>query len=157
VGYSEQNDAYITAMPAMGAKPIDVSAEGALPVDRLTDSGGEWMNWADGGKTVTWSFGPIYHRISLEKAMPTPEPEAEKAKDEPGDKKGKKGKDAAKAEDDKKKKPKLPESQAIEIVLELPRARPAETVATRSANRLDEGGRGDRPRHDRGRGIGSPR
>jgi Tol biopolymer transport system component/imidazolonepropionase-like amidohydrolase len=133
VAYSEQNDAYVTAMPAMGAKPIEVSADGALPVGRLTDSGGEWMNWADGGRTVTWSFGPIYHRISLEKAMPTPEPEAEKTKDEPGDKKGKKGKDAPKAEDDKKKEPKLPESQAIEIVLELPRARPVETVAYRGA------------------------
>ena len=133
VAYSEQHDAYVTAIPAMGAKPIDVSADGPLPVGRLTDAGGEWMNWADGGKTVTWSFGPVYHRLALDKAIPTPEPEEEKAKDEPGSKKGKKGKDAPKSEDDKKKEQKLPESQAIEIVLELPRAKPTETVAYRGA------------------------
>ena len=34
------------------------STRAALPVGKLTDEGGEWMGWADGGQTVTWIFGP---------------------------------------------------------------------------------------------------
>ena len=95
---------------------------------KLTDEGGEWMGWADGGRTVTWSFGPVYHRLALDKALPTPEPEAPKPADA-GKKDGTK-KDDEKAKDEKKK---LPASQAIEIVLDLPRPRPSETVAYRGA------------------------
>jgi Tol biopolymer transport system component/imidazolonepropionase-like amidohydrolase len=128
VAFSELHNAYVTAMPDLYAQAIDVSAEkGALPVGKLTDEGGEWMGWADGGKTVTWIFGPVYHRIALDKALPTPEPEAPKPAD-----KGKKD-DKKKDEKAKDEKKKLPESQKVDIVLDLPRPRPTETVAYRGA------------------------
>jgi Tol biopolymer transport system component/imidazolonepropionase-like amidohydrolase len=127
VAFSELHNAYVTPMPDLYAQAIDVSADkGALPVGKLTDEGGEWMGWADGGRTVTWSFGPVYHRIALDKALPTPEPEAAK----PADTSKKDDPKAAEKKDDKKK---LPASQAIEIVLDLPRPKPTETVAYRGA------------------------
>lgn len=128
VAFSELHNAYVTAMPDLYAQVVDVSADkGALPVGKLTDEGGEWMGWADGGRTVTWSFGPVYHRIPLEKALPTPEPEAPKPADTAK-------KDDKKAADEKKdEKKKLPASQSVEIVLNLPRPKPTETVAYRGA------------------------
>jgi Tol biopolymer transport system component/imidazolonepropionase-like amidohydrolase len=127
VAFSELHNAYVTAMPDLFAQAVDVSADkGALPVGKLTDEGGEWMGWADGGRTVTWIFGSTYHRIPLDQALPTPEPEAAKpaapAK-----------KDDAKKDAPKDEKKKLPVSQSIDIVLNLPRPHPAETVAYRGA------------------------
>ena len=125
VAFSELHNAYVTAMPDLYAQAIDISADkGALPVGKLTDEGGEWMGWADGGKTVTWIFGPVYHRIALDKALPTPDPDAPK----PAGKDDKKKDEKAKEE-----KKKLPESQSIEIVLDLPRPHPTETVAYKGA------------------------
>jgi Tol biopolymer transport system component/imidazolonepropionase-like amidohydrolase len=131
VAFSELHNAYVTAMPDLYAQVVDVSADkGALPVGKLTDEGGEWMGWADGGRTVTWIFGPVYHRIALDKAVPTPEA------DKPAEPAAKGGKKDAKKDEDKDKKDdkkKLPESQSIEIVLELPRQKPTETVAYQGA------------------------
>ena len=126
VVYNERHNAFVAAMPALDAQTVDLSASGApLPVARLTDSGGEWVNWADGGKTVTWVYGPVYRRIALEKAMPEPKPPAEEEKGTAKDKgKGDEKKDAATS---------LPESTAIEIVLNLPRARPSGTTAYTNA------------------------
>lgn len=124
VAFSELHNAYVTAMPDLYAQAIDVSTDkGALPVGKLTDEGGEWMGWADGGRTVTWSFGPVYHRLALDKALPTPEPEAPKPAETA------KKDDQKKDEKAKEEKRKLPISQSVEIVLNLPRPRPTETVA----------------------------
>jgi Tol biopolymer transport system component/imidazolonepropionase-like amidohydrolase len=131
VAFSELHNAYVTAMPDLYAGAVDVSADkGALPVGKLTDEGGEWMGWADGGKTVTWIFGPVYHRIALDKALPTPEPEAAKPAETAKKDEKKKADGDDKAKDEKKK---LPESQKVEIVLNLPRPRPNETVAYKGA------------------------
>ena len=108
------------------------------------------MNWADGGRTVTWIFGPTYHRLALDKAVPTPKPgeaaaaaaaEAEKAAK-------KKSGTATDAKKDEKKK--LPESEQIEIVLTAA-AREAHGSRRlhRRAHRHDEGRRGDRERRRR--------
>jgi Tol biopolymer transport system component len=122
VAFSEAHDAYVTAMPPLGGKSIDVSpGDGPLPVVKLSDEGGEWMSWAEAGRAITWIHGPTYHRIRLDDAVPEPEPAAAAPGD--GGKKGKKKDGAAEEE------PPLPESEAIDIVLELPRDRPSGTVA----------------------------
>jgi Tol biopolymer transport system component/imidazolonepropionase-like amidohydrolase len=109
------HNAYVTPLPAAGKEAVELAlADGALPVGQLTDEGGEWVAWADGGRTVTWIFGPTYRRLALDKALPTPTAEAPKPK---------KG-DAKPPE-----KKKLPEAQAIEVKLEAPRARPSGVVA----------------------------
>ncbi len=117
VAFNELHNAYVTALPEVGEEPVTVALEnGPLPVAQLTDEGGEWVHWADGGKTVTWIFGPTYHRLALDRALPEPKPAAA----------GKKEKSESKKEPEK---PKLPESRAIEITLTLPRARPGGTAA----------------------------
>ncbi|HEX9638716.1 MAG TPA: amidohydrolase, partial [Acidobacteriota bacterium] len=110
VVFNELHNAYLTALPIAGKETVEIGLEeGALPVFPLTDEGGEWVAWADGGRTLTWIYGPVYHRLALEQAFPPP------PKEEP--------------ESDKKKKPELPESDAIEIVLNVPRPKPSGIVA----------------------------
>jgi Tol biopolymer transport system component/imidazolonepropionase-like amidohydrolase len=122
VAFSELHNAYVTPLPEAGAEPVEIALEKtALPLGTLTDEGGEWVGWAEGGKTVTWIFGPIYHRLALEKALPVPTKPEEKP---PATKDGKK---------EETKKPKLPESQKIEIALSVPRARPTGLVAYQGA------------------------
>lgn len=115
VAFNEQYNAWVTALPPLGAQTVDIELGGAaLPLAQFSDEGGEWVQWADGGRTITWIWGPTYHRIAFDKAWPKPA-DATKTKDNEKDK-----------EKDKKK---LPESQAIEVVLSLPRDRPVGTVA----------------------------
>jgi Tol biopolymer transport system component/imidazolonepropionase-like amidohydrolase len=126
VAFSELHNAYVAPLPETGASTVDVeTGGGALPVGQLTREGGEWMGWADGGKTVTWMFGPTYHRIALEKAVPLPEPEKETP--EAPAKKG-----AAK-EAPKPSKKDLPKSDKVEITLTVPRAKPTGVVAYTNA------------------------
>ena len=115
VAFNELHNAYVTALPEIGKDAIDVALDGAaLPLGQLTDEGGEWVSWADGGRTVTWIFGPTYHRLALDKAVPTPKPgEASGCAAEADKATKKKGPTTAK-KDEKKK---LPESDQIEIVL----------------------------------------
>ena len=38
------------------------------------------MGWADSGKTITWILGPVFRRLSLDKAFPPPKAEKEDAR-----------------------------------------------------------------------------
>lgn len=130
VAFNELHNAYVTALPETGSEAVEVSLDGAaLPLGQLTDEGGEWVNWADAGRTVTWVFGSTYHRLALDKAVPTPKPGETPAP--PAMDKKAKAEAAKKGEPDKKEedKKKLPESQSFDIVLTLPRAHPTGVVA----------------------------
>jgi Tol biopolymer transport system component/imidazolonepropionase-like amidohydrolase len=120
VAYSELHNAYVVPLPSAGKDPVEVAAEnGALPVAQLTDEGGEWVDWADGGRAVTWVYGPTFRRIALDAAYPTPPPP-----------------DAAPPPDEKAKKPakkELPKSESFEVALMLERARPSGVVAYTNA------------------------
>ncbi len=117
VAFNELHNAYVTALPRPGTQTVELSLEGSpLPLAQLTDDVGEWVSWADRGRVVTWISGPTYHRIPLDRAVPTP-----KAEDE---EKAAEGNQEKKAE-----RPKLPPSDSLEIVLEVPRARPGTSVA----------------------------
>jgi len=114
VAFTQAHNAYVAAMPMLGGQTVEVAVDdGALPVSQLSDEGGEWVGWADGGRTVTWIFGPTYSRVGLDEALPVPEP----ALEAPGEKESEEDEDE------------LPEADTIEIVLELPRARPEGVVA----------------------------
>jgi imidazolonepropionase-like amidohydrolase/Tol biopolymer transport system component len=129
VAFNELHNAYVTALPEAGAQAVEVALDGAaLPLGQLTNAGGEWVGWADGGRTITWAFGPTYHRLSLDQAIPAPKPA-----DAGGA--AAKGKDAKVAADktEKEKKAELPKSQAVPITLTLPRETPSGTAAYRGA------------------------
>ena len=169
VVFNELHNAYVTALPRAGNQTVDLSLDGAaLPLGTLTDEGGEWVGWADGGRTITWIFGPVYHRLALDAAFPPPTKEdgggAEKKRagnmdgdaDDPASvgaavdapsltlaaapavrsgriDGGKDGDSGDHGKENKDKKPGLPKSDAIEIVLTLPRAKPEGTTVYRGA------------------------
>jgi peptidyl-dipeptidase Dcp len=77
VAFNELHNAYVIPMPGVG-KSLDVEPGSVVPVAQLSWDGGEWVAWADGGRTVTWSFGPEFRRMPLEdlefKAKPASRP-----------------------------------------------------------------------------------
>jgi Tol biopolymer transport system component/imidazolonepropionase-like amidohydrolase len=124
VVFTQEHNAYVTALPKLGGQTVEVGVDGgALPVGQLTDEGGEWVGWVDGGRAVSWIFGPTYSRLALDEALPVPKPEEERpaAEVENAETDGKKEKE----EDEKE----LPKADTIEIVLEVPRTRPEGVVA----------------------------
>jgi Tol biopolymer transport system component/imidazolonepropionase-like amidohydrolase len=124
VAFTERDNAYVTALTMSGNATVDVSPSGsALPVRQLSDEGGWWIQWADRGRRITWTYGPTFYRVALDSAIPTPEPEAEEEAEESGDDKEEEKKD------EKKKEDALPEAEKIAIDLRLPRVRPTERVA----------------------------
>jgi hypothetical protein len=80
VAFTELHNAYVIPMPAWG-KTLDVAPGSMIPVAQLSWDGGEWVSWADDGETVTWSFGPEFHRAKIDdlefEAEPAKRPEDE--------------------------------------------------------------------------------
>jgi Tol biopolymer transport system component len=72
-----RSQAYLFDLPIVGGAPptIDLSSP-AVAVKRLTDVGADFVGWANGGKTIVWSLGSSYFRLSVSEA------EAEPAKKE---------------------------------------------------------------------------
>ncbi len=64
VAFNELHNAYVVPLPATD-KTLDLQAGSTVPVAQLSWDGGEWVNWSPDGTTVTWSFGPRYHRAEL--------------------------------------------------------------------------------------------
>jgi Tol biopolymer transport system component/imidazolonepropionase-like amidohydrolase len=163
--YTEQHNAYLTALPANGKRTLEISGEGGpVPVKKFTsDQGADWVGWADGGRTLTWSYGPNFYRVSVDsvlaqwdrdiaKAAEKSDPvkaalkkaEEEKKKAEAKAKEaaadsavadaGAAAADAAKP-DDAAKEPKEPTLvvDTLAVRLYLPRAKPEGTVALTGA------------------------
>lgn len=127
VVYREAHNVYLTALTALGTTPISVAiGGGALPHKKLTEDSGEWVSW--NGRSMSWINGTTLHRLALDKAMPTPEPEPVVKPAEKAEKKGDKKDDKSPAAQDEKKAT-LPETEKLEISLQLPRQRPTEKVA----------------------------
>jgi Tol biopolymer transport system component/imidazolonepropionase-like amidohydrolase len=113
VAFNEQHDAWIAAIPSESAEAVEAGLEnGALPVARLSDEGGEWVAWARGGEAVSFTHGTDVRVVRLADALKTPEPPQPKP-----------------AGDDAKAKPALPPAETIAVDLRLPRARPSGIVA----------------------------
>ncbi|MFC3051852.1 amidohydrolase family protein [Kordiimonas pumila] len=71
VVFTEHFETYLVPMPLAHSKPVYVSPErkGALPVIKLSKAGGYFVNWAENGNMITWSWGPEYFRLSLQDAL----------------------------------------------------------------------------------------
>jgi Tol biopolymer transport system component len=138
---SVNNQLWVVAVPPYsGSAPAVNVRSPSLPVKRLTDIGADYFGWADGGKTLTWGIGSTFFRRSFETIDFGPaEPAAGRG--------GGGGGDAAagdKAEPDKQEREKKAAEkkealdldknvEAIEVLVELPRATPKGTVALRRA------------------------
>ncbi len=70
VAFTEQFEVYLTPLPQAGGEAVPVRLEGGqIPVYKLSDEGGYFVNWADGGRSITWGWGPSFYRISVEDAV----------------------------------------------------------------------------------------
>jgi Tol biopolymer transport system component/imidazolonepropionase-like amidohydrolase len=64
VALHDKYDAYLVAFPRAGSQTISIGLQTpAVPVKRVTTEGGNYLAWADGGKTLTWSFANHFYRV----------------------------------------------------------------------------------------------
>lgn len=133
VAFTSRDNVYVTPLPNIIMKePPEVGLkEGSVPVWRLSEEAGGYVDWADGGKTITWNLGNQFHRLPLANAIAFVEEQRKKAE---------KKKDADEKKDDKKSadkedepKLKVPKSESIAIDLTTPRPAPTGTVLVRNA------------------------
>ena len=142
---SVNNQLWVVAVPPFTGTAASVSVRGpSVPVKRLTDVGADYFAWADGGKTITWAIGSTYYRRAFDTLSFAPEPEGGRA--------GGAGAPASPASPGSPAAPASPASpaspaapapkdpldldknvEAIDVVLEFPRVKPAGTVVLRGA------------------------
>ena len=126
---------YLTALPVLGRDPVELSGEsGPLPAYRFAQEGADWITWTADGKAITWSEGPIVHRVTLADIQNS----WDKEKDEAGQKTDPAFK--AKTPEEKKKEPPTVHPDTTEVRLLVPRAHPTGVVAFRGARIITEKG-----------------
>ena len=139
------NQIYLLAVPRIGgeAPVVDVS-KSPVPLRKITEVGGDFMAWADNGKTITWAEGSTFFRLPLSQ-VEFEAPKKSENETKPAEKKspnqatavgaapnGAGGSGGDDKKNDKKKLPKLhPEEIAVNI--QFPRHKPSGTVVLRGA------------------------
>jgi len=138
------NQVYLISVPRVGgdAPVIDVS-KSPVPIRKLTEVGGDYMGWADSGKTIVWAEGSTFFRLPLTQVEfePPKKPEEEAKSPESAPPKPPRGKnnsagDSTSADestkDEKKKPPKL-HPEEIAINMQFPRHTPSGSAILRGA------------------------
>lgn len=74
---------HLIAVPQTGDTALQINLTSPIvPHQKITRFGADYFDWADGGKTITWSLGSRMYRLPLERvafnapAAPAPEPES---------------------------------------------------------------------------------
>jgi len=66
VAFTEQHNAYVMTLPALGA-PVEFDPNSAaVSFIQLTKDGGEWVTWSADGAYLSWGFGPKVYRSARE-------------------------------------------------------------------------------------------
>lgn len=141
------NQVYLLAAPRIGgdAPSVDV-AKSPVPIRKITEVGGDYMGWADNGKTIVWAEGATFFRVPLaqvEFEPPKKPDEDEKASSKDSPKPSAKSSSSAtesasergsedSKKDDKKKPPKL-HPEEIAVNMDFPRHTPSGTAILRGA------------------------
>jgi Tol biopolymer transport system component/imidazolonepropionase-like amidohydrolase len=143
VAFTSRDTVYLSAWPPLKtAEPVEIAlADGPLPTIRLSDPAGNFLGWADGGKTLTWSLADTFHKLPVERALAFADEErrkaAEKEKEEAksGDKKESDKKGGKEAKEEKAEEPdlKLPKSDSFRIALSATRSKPSGSFVLRGA------------------------
>ena len=72
-------DAYLAAFPKVGDATVNINFKTPeVPLRRLTKEGANYLYWADGGRTLTWSFGNDFYRVKRDAVLNAPKPEKDK-------------------------------------------------------------------------------
>lgn len=131
------NQLYVLAMPVVGgeAPTVNVTTP-SVPVKKLTDIGADSFDWADDGKTITWSVGASLFREPL--SAISFEPPKDEKKDGDKDKKEGDAQAANASQNEKKEEPKKFKEedksvQEIAVDIEVPRKTPKGTIVLRGA------------------------
>ena len=115
IAYKHLHDAYVAPLPIAGKEALSLSdKDGGVKVSKLSDGLADWIHWTD-ANTVTWASGPTFYVQTLDKAW------AEKPKQD----EGKDTKEDNEAKSDTAKEPDPNAPRAIEVRLELARAKPS--------------------------------
>jgi Tol biopolymer transport system component/imidazolonepropionase-like amidohydrolase len=119
IAFKELHNAYVAPLTMAGGKPLTITAsDSGVPVKQLTKVSGEWLNWTGDSKAVTWAFGPILYRQTIEKIY------VDAGKDEKKDEKKEKDRFGTNL---------LLEAESFPINLTLPRYTPRGVVALTNA------------------------
>jgi len=139
--YEQKDNAYVGAFPKLPGDPLTISTDGPFPVKELTKEGAYYLNWADGGRTITYAYANNFYRLPLDsvKAKFVEEKKKDEKKEEKSDstKKAdttKVAADSAKADSTKKEEDK-PEfnPEKFTIGLKVPREIPQGKIALTNA------------------------
>ena len=86
VAFTSRDNVYVTPLPdVMTAEPPEVSLkDGAVPVWRLSSDAGNYVGWADGGKTITWGLARTFYRLPLDSAVAFAREQKRKAAEKAG-------------------------------------------------------------------------
>jgi Tol biopolymer transport system component len=142
----DNNQIYLLAVPRLGGEPttVDIS-KSPVPIRRLTEVGGDYMGWADGGKTITWAEGSTYFRIPLTQIeFEPPKKEEDSSTDETKSEKpnqpvrSQSPTSPTSDDKDKKKPPKL-HPEEVSVKLEFTRHVPKGTAVLRGARVITMG------------------
>ncbi|HEU4520477.1 MAG TPA: hypothetical protein VFT12_00645, partial [Thermoanaerobaculia bacterium] len=137
VAFTSRDNVYVAALPNIVMKdPPEVSLkEGSVPVWRLSENAGGYVDWADGGRTITWTTAANFHRLPLERAVEFVEEQKRKAAEEAKKKTEKTETPASEKSEEKKdeQKLKVPPSETIAITLTRPRYTPSGSFVLRNA------------------------
>jgi Tol biopolymer transport system component len=134
------NQVYLLAVPRMGGEAVTVDvSKSPVPLRKITEVGGDYMGFADGGKTLTWAEGSTFFRLLLDQVEFEPPKKADdqsKSTDKPGSAhpdspSGASPDDTAKT-GDKKKLSKL-KPEVIAVNLQFPRHTPSGQAVLRGA------------------------
>src|SRR5262249_11090413 len=143
VAFASRDTVYVAALPSTLTKePPEISLkEGGVPVWRLSNEAGTYVNWTADAKTLTWILGPTFYRLPLATAVQFAEEERRKAaeKEKAEDEKagaGKKKDETAKKDEAAKKDEdelKLPKAETVDLALSAPRAAPEGSFVLKGA------------------------
>ena len=133
------NQVYLLAIPRTGGEtPVVDISKGVVPLRKITEVGGDYMGFADGGKTITWAEGSSFFRLPVDQVefeAPKKDQAKPESKSAEKPKSSKTAKAAAPAEDkkdDDKKPPKL-KPEIIAVSLTFPRHTPSGEAVLRGA------------------------
>ncbi len=125
VAFKEHHHAWLARIPEAGRGPLELSREGGgVPVWRLSDLAGDWVDFSADGDEVTWGWGPELSRLELASLTAWEEQRQEEADGDDDDD------DDDSASDEEVE---LPPSTTVAIDLRVPRAKPSGSVAVTGA------------------------
>jgi Tol biopolymer transport system component/imidazolonepropionase-like amidohydrolase len=132
LAFTVRDQIHVTAIPPAQLEPAPEIGpkEGSVPVWLLSETAGNYVAWADAGKTLTWTLGPVVHRVTLATAIAFAEEKARKAREKEA---ATPAQPAGAKPPTPPKEPRAPASEQIAIALTAPRPSPQGSIALTGA------------------------